>query len=743
MARQRKPAQAMEQSAEGAPRAPVTAILLDQGCILLLLAAGDGSPPASGTLQGADGSWLCLAWEGSAGPAALGLLRAGGLPLTGLQGLSVCPPEPAAPWRLPEIGRVELEPEILVEHVRATAGQAAAVFNFLRLALLEGKGLPAPARVREFLQRFLFAVSHQDGFIEILGVPECGGLFVQGWSQRLTSGQRELGLVAGGFNLTGCILAAFDRADLLPPARGLVGFAKDIREIDLGAVRALFFELGAELLRLDVVGRERILLGPPEVLAHVGAMLGRLQAEPAILRGFKRVCRPRFQDVETVSALAAPIRLVADLVVAAAGAGILVLGWLLDPERRTKLVLLKSTRNFYLRLSEHWVRLARPDVTEAFAAEAAFRNLLLPHDRYHGFIAFAPRQAAIEPGERFYLELVLEDESCAFLPLALEQGTGPRHLPRILGSIDAEDPEVERVLALHLAPFTAAVRASRARPPMHGAPLTFGRPERRAHQVSVIMPLAGEVGRAEVPMACLADDPDFSAAEFMFVTGRGDAGPIARRLAHCAEFYRLRGRLLCARDPLDFDDALALGAEAAAGELLLVLAPSVLPARRGWLARLIQELERAPDRGLVCPTLLYEDESIRYAGNGDGPSPSTPDRFAGYPSAWLRDGAAAASVGHGPAECFLVRRSLFLEIARRPGPFVGVELYHLELARRLRGSGYQCVWVPDVQLYAVDDQPAQPDEHWRRVGRLVDRRVLEQLSGDPVNPSANAPGDQP
>jgi hypothetical protein len=84
-----------------------------------------------------------------------------------------------------------------------------------------------------------------------------------------------------------------------------------------------------------------------------------------------------------------------------------------------------------------------------------------------------------------------------------------------------------------------------------------------------------------------------------------------------------------------------------------------------------------------------------------------------------------------------------LEIARRPGPFVGVELYHLELARRLRGSGYQCVWVPDVQLYAVDDQPAQPDEHWRRVGRLVDRRVLEQLSGDPVNPSANAPGDQP
>jgi hypothetical protein len=643
---------------------------------------------------------------------------------------------------LPEIGRVELEPQVLVEHVRATAGRAAAVFNFLRLALLDGQGGPAPARVREFLQRFLFAASLQDGFVEILGVPDCGGLFVQGWSQRLVPGERDIGLVASGFDVTGCILAGFDRADLLPPARGFVGFAKDPRDIDLSAVRALFFELGAELLRLDVVGRERILLGPPEVLAHLGDMLGRLQAESAILRSFKRVCRPRFQDLETVSALAAPVRLVADLALSAAGAGILVLGWLLDPERRAKLVLLKSTRNFYCRLSDHWARLARPDVTEAFAGDAPFRNLLLPHDRYHGFIAFAPRPAAPEPGERFYLELVLEDESCAFLPLALEQGTGARHLSRILGSIDIDDPEIERVLALHLAPFTAALQASRIRPALHGAPVAFGRSERPA-RVTVIVPLAAELGRAEVSMACLADDSDFAAAEFVFVTGRSDAGAGARRLADCAEFYRLRGRLVFARGPIDFDDALALGAEAAASELLLILSPSVLPARRGWLARLIQELERVPNRGLVCPTLLYEDESIRYAGQADGPlgTSSAPDRFAGYPRAWLRE-AAAATVAHGPAECFLVRRSLFLDVARRPAPLVGVELYHVELARRLRASGYQCVWVPDVQLYAVDDRPAHPDEHWRRVGRLVDRRVLEQLRGEPVSLYANASDPQ-
>ena len=708
--------------------APATAILLDKDCILLLLAPGDSPPPASATLEGTDVSWRCLVWEGSGGPAALGLLRAGDRALTGLEGLYLCPPEPGAPWRLPEIGRLELEPEILVEHVRATAGQASAVFSFLRLELLDAQDRPAPAHVQEFLQRFLFAVSHQDGFVEILGVPECGGLFLQGWSQKLTPGERDLGLVADSFHVSGCILAAFDRADLLSPARGLVGFAKAAGSFELDAVRALFFEVGADLLRLDIVRPDRILLTPPNVLAHLTDMLGRLQAVDAILRGFKRVCRPRFQGVETVSALAAPVRLVTDLAVAAPGAGILVMGWLLDPERRTKLVLLKSTRSYYARISDGWARLARPDVSEAFAADAQFQNLILPHDRYHGFVAFAPQPATPDPDERFFLEIVLEDESCAFLPIEIEQRLGPRHLPRILGSISAEDPEIERIVSLHIAPFTAAVRTNRPPPSAHGAPVPLGSSGGRA-EVSVLVPLAGDLVRAEVAMACLADDPDFAAAEFLFVTARGDAEAVATRLARWAEFYRLRGRLLVAQGPLDLDDALAFGAQAATGELLLILSPSVLVPRRGWLARLIQELARAPNRGLVCPTLLYEDESIRYAGHEEQRTESSPvpDRLTGYPSAWLRDVGDAASVAHGPAGCFLIRRALFLELGCEPGPFVGVELYHLDLARRLRARGYECVWVPDVHLYGVDDDPPPTDEHWRRVGRLVDRRVLEQL----------------
>ena len=739
----RNPTKAAGRLAQGVHRAPATAILLDQGCILLLLPPGDSPPPAAATLEGTQVSWRCLVWEAGGGPAALGLLRAGDVPLASLRDLPFCPAGPGTPWRLPEIGRLELEPEILVEHLRATAGQPAAVFGFLRLELL-ARGRSAPARVQEFLQRFLFAVSGQDGFVEILGLADCGGLFLQGWSQSLAPGEREIGLIADGFDVTGCILAAFDRADLLPPARGLVGFAKAAGGIEPDSVRALFFEFGAELLRLDVVRPDRILLGPPNVVAHLGDMLGRLQAEAAILRGFKRVCRPRFQGLETVSGLAAPVRLVTDLAVAAPGAGILVIGWLLDPERRTRMVLLKSTTNYYLRFSDHWARLARPDVSEAFAAEPPFRNLILPHDRYHGFIAFAPRPAAPAPDERFYLELVLEDESCAFLPIEIEQRSGPRHLPRILGSISADDPEIERVVALHLAPFTAAVRATRPPPAAHGAPVALGRPCNRA-EVSVLMPLAGDLVRAEVAMACLADDPDFAAAEFLFITARGDAEAVAAKLARWAEFYRLRGRLLVAQGPLEFDDALAFGAEAAAGELLLVLAPSVLLPRRRWLGRLVQELARGPNRGLVCPTLLYEDESIRYAGREEQriDGAPVPERLAGYPSAWLRDQAAAASVAHGPAGCFLIRRALFLELGRQPGPFVGVELYHLDLARRLRARGYECVWVPDVQLYAVDDGPPPTDAHWQRVGRLVDRRNLEQLCGAPERVTPIVLGGRP
>ena len=99
---------------------------------------------------------------------------------------AISPNQPRGPVRLSigagralaiaEIGRVELEPETLAEHLRATGGKPQRHSVPVR-ELLEGQDGPPPPHAQEFMQRFLFAVSHRDGFIEILGVPEWAACF--------------------------------------------------------------------------------------------------------------------------------------------------------------------------------------------------------------------------------------------------------------------------------------------------------------------------------------------------------------------------------------------------------------------------------------------------------------------------------------------------------------------------------------------------------------------------------------
>ena len=94
----------------------------------------------------------------------------------------------------------------------------------------------------------------------------------------------------------------------------------------------------------------------------------------------------------------------------------------------------EHAKNFYARLDQTWVRLPRPDVTASFAGNPLFAERLRPWEQQHGFIAFVPRPQPVHPDEVFYLEVVMEDESCAFLPLKFSDGDRQTMLRQILGA---------------------------------------------------------------------------------------------------------------------------------------------------------------------------------------------------------------------------------------------------------------------------------------------------------------------
>ena len=266
----------------------------------------------------------------------------------------------------------------------------------------------------------------------------------------------DFGLLCPGLDLHEAAVASFERSDLLSTARGLVAFMKTARDVDPNTLSRLYFKSQGTYYHLDVVDN-RLVLEDRQAIAQLKDMIGRLRGPVTAVRALKRVCRPRFGGHETVSALAAPVRLAQDTALYAPGAGVFVSGWLLDPCRAVCLVLLKSTRSFYARLDQTWVRLPRPDVTQAFAGNPMFADHLRPWEQQHGFITFVPRPQPVHPDEVFYLEIVMDDESCAFLPLKFSDGDRQMMLRQILGGVNEGDPAIDRIVATHLGPLVAAL----------------------------------------------------------------------------------------------------------------------------------------------------------------------------------------------------------------------------------------------------------------------------------------------
>lgn len=726
------PADAANACGLAMPQLPL-AILIDSD-ILLLVGTAAAPPPAAATLSAQIGArpvagrWRSVSWEWGEADAHAFLalveaehasrLSAASFAVTASDGISLILPAP---------DRLELEIEPLLAWAAAHGGDGSRIFDFVSETL--GETERRRGRGERFLIGLLTAIAEQDGFVEIIAAPEDGGLLLQGWAMHLAARPQSVFLLGGGLTCAPAAVAHFHRSDLLPTASGFVAYlrAADGGPMAPGPVQVFFRSCG-RYRRLDVVDN-CLGLEADHIAGHLREMMGRLVGPRECLRALNRLCRLRFPGHETVSALPVPVRLACDLGLHIPGAGLFVAGWLLDPKRLVQLLIVKSSHGFYHRIENTMARSARPDVSQGFATDPLFAECLRPWDTLHGFLAFVPRREPLAEGEAHYLEVVLEDETAAFLPITLADGDAEARLPQILGSIDLDDPDIDRLIADHLSPLVAAVGAVR-RPREAAAVTGFGPVAAAAPPaVSVIVPLGEDWADFDVNLAHFAADPDFAAAELIVVAPRPSAAAIAARLKRAAHFYGLGGRLVLSPVQGDRFEALALGAAAARAPYLLLLAPTVLPIARGWLGTLLGEAARLPAKAALCPTLLYEDHSIRFAGS-DGPP-------AGAVGAGGRTGYAAAAIDEGSVrpvwagvlDCCCLRADAFTALGGEGEPYVSGQLTSLAFACRLRAAGGAFYWAPKIALYALDEEERPDEAHWLKVRRLVDERSFQARWG--------------
>ena len=700
-------------------------LLVDSRTMIVI---GEASAPVAESgelrfpaLHDVEGQWRALNWPGAtdgvhfvAVISAANVLRAqaGGMVLNAEAG-SVA---------IPDATRVEIEHGSLIKALHELEIDLASAFEFLRRALVTGQAT-AGQPIWRFLFAMLSSISKQDGFVEILGTAEGGGLFLQGWSVHLPPGGLDLGILSSSFEMGRATIATFERPDLPATARGLVAYVPMIN-VEPGTVQRIHFRAGQDYLHLDVVDR-RLILGPSETLGHLRDVQAKLTGDPTLLATLRRLCRPRFTGVDTVTPLPIPVRIAVDLALHADGAGVFVSGWLLDPRRLVRDVVLRNTAGRTIgHVEDGWVRLPRPDVTQGFTGDALFNaDLARAQDHRHGFMAFVPFDGTISADDAIYLELGFADDSCGFMPLRLERPEPGAVLSRLLSSVNVDDPEIEEIISRHLGPLAAAIGAVHHGTDEAPAVSRFGDRKRRP-AVSVIVPVAPEFKDLDVNLAQFAGDPDFQDCEFIFVAPRAGGEPAAAAIKRGASFYGTSGTFILTDRIHDRFAAMEIGAKYGRADQLLFLLPSILPRERGWLGKLRRATAALPSPGIVSPTLLYEDESIRYAGSATLPEENaiaTLGRFAGYSHHWLGN-SVLTPVWAGTMECALMPRKLFEACGGFSRILLGPDLKNADFALSLRTQGQPAYWLPDVALYALDEpEAASNGEYWTRVRGLVDR----------------------
>lgn len=686
----------------------------------LVLAIGRGTLPAGrvpvrlGSVDGPAATAIVADWTGEAGPGALLLIPVPRGLRGGLTAIAVLPPADMAATSgdAPSLHPVQpraVPVEAVLKQAATAAGAAfPAVAGTLASALLTLEETPERTRLASVLaQASARPAGVAGGLVEAVGRFAEGDLLVSGWAGDLPADLTRV-LVLAPEPVRGCLAALrFPRPDLGPDRRafaGVVTLADRLSPLPAAdAVTGVLVETAAGWSALDLYGDRRLV--PPEACpGHLAALrppAPTLTATPEPVRRLVAEAACRFTGADTLAALEAAVRLGLDRAVHVPGGGLMLAGWLFDPESRV--VAVEAVAGAVtVRLDDRWTRIARPDVPLGLAADPAVAGRREP-DPFCGFLAHAPGLTAA-PDLR--LTLRFAGGESVHRPVAAETGTRDD----LFALLDVACPlpavaaaAVER----HLLPALEA---------LDGAPAA-------APRFAATRDLGFDAGaRSAVVLGCGPDLSDLS-ARLVLLAGSGPdrpavvvaapARPLAAfepEIARAAAYAGCPVRLAFCDGATDALDCLDAVVPTLAADWIALLPDHVVPDADA-LARLFRAARSGGPDCVVAPTVVHADGTLRAVGEGrPGRSPEP----IGLPGRRF--------VPHLSAEAAVLTRAAFAKAGGFRGPFTGPAARGEDLGRRLMALGLRGVWLPDAVLVAADPPEAVP-----RIARLADRLLARRL----------------
>lgn len=379
------------------------------------------------------------------------------------------------------------------------------------------------------------------------------------------------------------------------------------------------------------------------------------------------------------------------------GAGLLIGGWLRDPDELLEEVLLHRGAGepiaMLSRLQRFPVRLPTGEEGETRAAT--------------GFAGFASDYAAGAPVLQPRCEIKLRSGTTLTLRPPVQPADAATIRARALSAIPPQyltAAMLEETLAPILAACQEELRENRLEPTVK----RFG-PVSIKPKASVVIPLYRVYDFLRVQVAAFAGDPWFvENAELIYVLDSPEhEAEVSHLLGGLHLAYGLPMQLVAMRRNGGFSAACNAGALQARGEALALVNSDVIPAGNGWLPALIAKLDRQRRVGAVGPKLLYDDGSLQHAGlffkRDSKGTWLNHHYFKGMPGSYAPANVERPVPGVTGA-CIVMLRELFDELGGFDESYVIGDYEDSDLCLKIRRAGFGIVYAPGVALYHLERQ---------------------------------------
>lgn len=278
----------------------------------------------------------------------------------------------------------------------------------------------------------------------------------------------------------------------------------------------------------------------------------------------------------------------------------------------------------------------------------------------------------------------------------------------ILRDIELEKYEQEKLMLDHIHPALQKLQEYHSESIEIERVEQFGVPAESA-RVSIIVPLYQRIDLLEQQLAQFADDEEIRNSDLIYVLDSPEQSENLREIAeHLTNLYAIAFRIVILSGSGGFSIANNLGASVARARLLLLLNSDVLPARKGWLGRLIDSYDSTPEIGALAPKLLFEDDAIQHAGIyfeklSDCHEWEIRHFFKGFHST-LAEANAHRRVPAVTGACLMISADLYQKAGGLREIFVQGGYEDSDLCLRLMEKGYENWYLPEVVLYHLESQ---------------------------------------